>query len=246
MTTKKQRRFALGDPHGGYLALLQVLDNAGFVYKKDLLICLGDVADGWPQVSECFEELLKIKNLVYITGNHDSWLLDYFQTGNRPYIWTSQGGLASISSYDNKDATERTKLIRRHRKLLENALPYYVTDDNKLFVHGGFNWHRPIANQNVYDLTWDRDLLASALYWKAQADRGVKLAKVKGYDEVFVGHTTTSRIQPDLLPVHASNVWGLDQGAGWEGKLTLMDIDTKEFFQSNLVSSLYPNEKGRR
>jgi len=62
---------------------------------------------------------------------------------------------------------------------------------------------------------------------------------------VFVGHTTTQKPYPDMKPVHASNVWNLDQGAGWSGKLTLMNIDTKEYFQSDLVTELYPDELGR-
>lgn len=29
------------------------------------------------------------------------------------------------------------------------------------------------------------------------------------------------------------------------GKLTIMDLDTQEYWQSDLVKELYPNEKGR-
>ena len=41
------------------------------------------------------------------------------------------------------------------------------------------------------------------------------------------------------------NVWNLDTGGGWLGKLTIMDIDTKQFWQSDFVYELYPEEKGR-
>lgn len=41
------------------------------------------------------------------------------------------------------------------------------------------------------------------------------------------------------------NVWNIDTGAGWSGKLTIMDIDTKEYWQSDFVKELYPDEKGR-
>ncbi len=34
-------------------------------------------------------------------------------------------------------------------------------------------------------------------------------------------------------------------GGGYEGRLTIMDIDTKEFWQSDNMKSLYPNERGR-
>lgn len=234
------KRFVIGDTHGGHRAMLQVFDKSKVDYKKDKLICLGDVSDGWSQAPECFDELLKFKNLVYVIGNHDLWLREYFKTGATPRIWTSQGGLATINAYERIGYPSKTS--RRHQKLLEKALPYY-TEDNKLFVHGGFNRHYPINEQDEYDLAWDRDLYTIASYWEnRQKDKNLK---IKEFDEVFVGHTTTSIIQPDLTPVHVSNLWNLDQGAGWEGKLTLMNVDTKEYFQSDLVKTLYPEEKGR-
>jgi serine/threonine protein phosphatase 1 len=45
--------------------------------------------------------------------------------------------------------------------------------------------------------------------------------------------------------MHASNVWNIDTGAGFWGKLSALDIDTKEFWQSEPVKDLYPGEKGR-
>jgi len=94
-------------------------------------------------------------------------------------------------------------------------------------------------------MMWDRDLFSSAVYWQRQADMGRKLNAVKDYDEVFIGHTTTSGFDSNLRPVHVSNVWNLDQGAGWEGKLTIMDIDSKEYWQSDMVKDLYPDVRGR-
>ena len=45
--------------------------------------------------------------------------------------------------------------------------------------------------------------------------------------------------------VHVSNVWAMDQGGGFEGKLSIINVKTKEYFQSDLVKDLYPNHKGR-
>ncbi len=240
------RRFCAGDIHGAYLALKQVLKLSEFNDKEDILICLGDVADGWSQVPECFERLLKINNLVYIMGNHDAWLLEYFKTGAMPDIWTSQGGKATIKAYNRLDEFDDAKrILRDHKKLLEKAHSYYITHDNKLFVHGGFDWHQDITTQRSYDLMWDRELFYAAKMWEGWKNKGKQVIMVKDYNEVFIGHTSTSQTDPNLQPVHASNVWNLDQGAGWEGKLTLMNIDTKEFFQSDIVKKLYPNEGGR-
>jgi serine/threonine protein phosphatase 1 len=37
----------------------------------------------------------------------------------------------------------------------------------------------------------------------------------------------------------------MDTGAGWDGCLSIMDINSKEFFTSDPVPSLYPEDSGR-
>ena len=64
------------------------------------------------------------------------------------------------------------------------------------------------------------------------------------YKEIYIGHTPVSRIQK-TTPVQMANVWNVDTGAAFKGPLTIMDVDTKEFWQSEPLPSLYPTEKGR-
>ena len=64
------------------------------------------------------------------------------------------------------------------------------------------------------------------------------------YDEIFIGHTPTTNYDTDA-PMHKCNVWNVDTGAAFQGKVSMMDIDTKEFWQSDVVQGLYPGEKGR-
>lgn len=241
------RRFVVGDIHGAYKALVQVLKASKFNYKKDLLVLLGDVADGWSQVPECFDEILKIKNFVYIMGNHDNWLYQWFKFGASPSIWTLQGGQATIDAYLRHFKENGNEIAKRHEKLLSKSV-YYHELDGMLFVHGGFDWHYSIKEQNPGDLMWDRELFAVTKMWhKYNIIRPEEQPTlVKGYDKIFIGHTTTSYTDKELKPVKVANVINLDQGAGWEGKLTLMNIDTEEYFQSDIVAELYPEEKGRR
>ena len=236
------RTLAIGDIHGGYRAMMQCFERAKFDYKKDRLIVLGDVADGWSEVVECIEELHKIKNLVYIIGNHDLWLMRWLEYGDTPPIWTTQGGRASINSY-TKQGKKMDKTIQRHLEFFNKGVYYFIDEQNRLFVHGGFNWHFPVEKTNNYDLTWDRHLWETAGYWnKVKKNEGLF---IKQYKEVFIGHTTTSWYDNTLKPVNFTNVWNLDQGGGWEGKLTIMDVESKEFWQSDIVKTLYPDEKGR-
>ena len=38
----------------------------------------------------------------------------------------------------------------------------------------------------------------------------------------------------------------MDTGAGWDGTLSMMNVDNKELFQSDPVEDLYPKEPGRQ
>jgi serine/threonine protein phosphatase 1 len=64
------------------------------------------------------------------------------------------------------------------------------------------------------------------------------------YKEVFIGHTPISKVKL-VEPQNAANVWNVDTGAAFKGALTMMNAETKEFWQSEPVHTLYPGEQGR-
>lgn len=222
------KTYVIGDIHGAHKALIQCLLRCGFDYENDKLIVLGDVVDGWPETPECVEELLKIKNLILIEGNHDTWAREWFKSGARPIIWTEQGGRATIDAY-----IRNPELLIKHRSFFDKAARYYLDDKKRLFVHGGFKLGVPIDEQPLRYLSWDRDLY----------DNRNNVFDISPYSEIFIGHTSTWNISH--YPFCRNNVWFLDQGAGWEGKLTIMDVDTHKFWQSDRVANLYPGYQGR-
>lgn len=87
MADKKARNFVVGDIHGAFKALMQCLERCTFDYENDRLIQPDDIVDGHHQSFECVEELLKIKNLVAIRGNHDQWFYEFIQTDYHPFQW---------------------------------------------------------------------------------------------------------------------------------------------------------------
>ena len=251
----------MGDIHGGYKALMQCLERSKFDYEKDTLIQLGDVVDGWSEVFEVVEELNKIKNLITIRGNHDQWFVDWLNKGKHPQLW-DQGGYGTLSSYCRKLDKELQEVAGGY---ISNLLPldipsshirffkkqnfYYILDDN-LFVHGGFNRHYDIDDLTFNSsniLMWDRGLWQSALGFKSMM-KGVKenfqFKNVNKFKEIFIGHSSTT-MWGENTPMNAANIWNLDTGGGWGGKLTIMDINTKEYWQSDNVKELYKDEKGR-
>lgn len=235
------KRFVIGDIHGNIDALHQCLSFSKFNYNDDKLIVLGDTCDGFPFVKECFDELLKIKNLIHVLGNHDSWSLEWYTNSavvkTPKNIWFKQGGEETIKSYGGIWGA----MNQEHLELLKNSPLYHVEDDKYLFVHGGINPNQKNMNkQNRDTLLWDRDLIVSAKY-KHYKNPNYKYG---GWEKIYVGHTTTECYN-SFEPLTFCNVSMLDTGAGWSGKLTIMDIDTNEFWQSELTKDLYPNLKKR-
>lgn len=258
------KTFVIGDIHGGYKALVQCLERSKFDYEKDTLIQLGDICDGWSEVYESVNELLKIKSLIAIRGNHDSWFEMWLKYGRHPVDWL-QGGDGTLISYCralNREYAHRfsgytTNLLPAdlpdsHYQFFTNKQkPYYIDSENRLYVHGGINRHHPIDDQ-IYNnediLMWDRDFWMAAMsYGKVEAGDLTIRPKFKIHDdfkEVFIGHTSTVFWKTDK-PINAANVWNLDTGGGYNGKLTIMDVNTKEYWQSDNLKELYINEKGR-
>lgn len=226
------KRFVIGDIQGNYKGLMQCLERSGFDYEKDELIVLGDVCDGLPQTKECFDELLKMKNMIFILGNHDQWLWEWCKEQHPGDIWTTQGGRNTQASYLN----DASNVPESHRKLLRDANLFFVDEDNRLFVHGGFEPTQAIEKQKATKLMWDRDLVKNARLKHNQKPDYC----YGGFKEVYVGHTTTEYFGNSLEPLHFCNVWMLDTGGGWSGKITVMDIETKQYWQSDLTPELYP------
>ncbi|MBF0618749.1 MAG: metallophosphoesterase [Candidatus Omnitrophica bacterium] len=221
------KTFVSGDIHGAYKALLQCLERSGFDYQKDRLIVLGDVCDGYPEVRQCIDELLKIKHCDLVIGNHDKWALDWALRGDKPEIWTGQGGDRTIASYDGGP------MPQRHIDFLKSG-QLWLELDGQVFVHGGLNPDVPLKSHSAEALMWDRNLLDTA--WKMEkAGRKQKLSQ---WGDSFLGHTTTE-LYRTFEPIHACNVWDLDTGAGWSGKLTIMNVRTKKYWQSDFSSDLY-------
>jgi len=218
------KTFVLGDIHGAYKALIQCFKRSAFDYHKDRLIALGDVCDRGPDVRVCMDELMKIEHLDYILGNHDQWTLEWATSGVRDDDWLSQGGMATIDSFAGA-------MPRAYIDFLENARPW-IKEEGRIFVHGGFDPSKPIESQGLQTLCWDRKLIRLACQ-KHQISPRFRFANV---DEIYLGHTQTVSITKSDKPLKFCNVIAMDTGAASTGKLTIMDVETKQYWQSDTVN----------
>lgn len=228
------RVLVMGDIHGNLLAFDQCMERSGFNPELDTLIQLGDVSDRFPETAIVVEKLLTIKNLVALRGNHDQWTNQWISTGIIEPSWLANGGQATIDSYEKSGLSPFD-----HKEFFSKTqINYHIDSNNRIFVHGGFsNAEGPKYDANETDCLWDRSLWNEVIIGQRISR---KPGVVTGFEEIYIGHTPTLNWL-EVAPMNIFNVWNLDTGAGHPGgRLTIMDVDSKEFWQSNISSDLYP------
>lgn len=260
MNSSKNKTFVLGDVHGNYEALRQVTERSGIDPARDVLITLGDICDGWEHVYECVELLLTFKNRIDLKGNHDDWFLTWLNTGVHPDNW-KQGGQGTRNSflrYVNNSPGLRKKVYlstgdipQSHRLFFEKQVLYYKDDQGRVFVHAGFNPIYTLKEQQQIDPSvfyWDRRLILNAIKYKAEGKELIFKEEIK---ELYIGHTQVrglrsrtnngiiAELSADYSPMHVQKIWNLDTGAGSRGKLTIMDIDSHQYWQSDYFERNY-------
>ena len=172
-----RRRILIGDLHGNYTGLKSLLKKVDYT-TEDILICVGDYNDHFPDIG-CstkilVEALLDIQKesperTHFLLGNHDKWLLEFMQTGANPHIWASQGGKQTLDAYARKGDV---RIPNTHIAFYESLIPYYL-DDVLVAVHGGIPVYGndnimdkivssgPLSERDIDELIWERELVFS-------------------------------------------------------------------------------------
>lgn len=240
------RILVIGDIHSGLRALEQVLFMAK-VTTNDILIFLGDYVDGWSTAVETVDFLLNLSEThrcTFIRGNHDELCYDWLKKSVDNPVWLQHGGAATRASYENTDA----KTISKHLQFYEGLKNYYLDSENRLFLHAGFTNLKGVEHEYfTKTFYWDRTLweLAQSLNPDMTEDDEYYPSRLAHYKEIYIGHTPISKKASGVVPKKAANVWNIDTGAAFKGPLSIMDVDTKQVWQSEPVQLLYPDERGR-
>lgn len=239
------RKLVIGDIHGGLRALHQAFERAK-VTKDDTLIFLGDYVDGWsesPQVIDFLMELDKTNECIFIKGNHDELLLKWLSESRDNLEWYKHGGEATVLAYSSVSVAHK----QVHIDFLKSLRNYYLDEQNRLFIHAGFTNMNGVAYEYFQKtFYWDRTLWETALSLDTSipTDSPYYPSRLTLYNEIYIGHTPVTKIN-EIVPINKACIWNVDTGAAFMGPLTVLNIDTKEFWQSDLLPDLYYNEKGR-
>jgi serine/threonine protein phosphatase 1 len=238
--------FAIGDIHGGLKALTQVLNKLE-LKDGDKVIFMGDYVDGWSESAQVVQLLIELSqkiDCIFIKGNHDVWCQNWLKDANdvNP-SWFLHGGKETMESYDGFSAEEK----KQHLVFFENLPLYHLDEENRLFLHAGFTSLHGVEKEKHQEYFYlDRSLweMVLALDKNLPKDSMFYPKRLQNYKEIYIGHTPTTNYN-ESLPINIANVWNVDTGAAFKGKVTGLNIETKEFVQSDNLPGLYPDEIGR-
>lgn len=240
------RNLIVGDIHGQYGLLMDVLSSASFSPESDTLYTVGDLADRGPVTVRLLDFLFSLPSYKPVLGNHDLWLRDYLVSGLCPSVWIEEnGGSRTVRDFMRSGVTEKEKVVMGEK--LSKA-PYVRVEDDYIVLHGGIpsGWtmkelerisvlppstigYAGLEDEAASPL-WNRSYLQSAMAFEHGADPSVLQAPLETDKKIFIGHT------PISSPFHSEryHLTAIDTGAGHGRKLTLMDMDTLVYWQSGI------------
>jgi len=151
----KNRVFAIGDIHGCFDEMKDLIENKIQLCKKDKLIFLGDYIDRGSGSKKVLDYIIELQHnnfdIVTLQGNHESMLIEAWYNENLISKWLQNGGSETLLSF----GTDKLKNIApKYIHFLEHLKLYYELD-KFLFVHAGFNdsIENPFSDQ--YSMLWN-------------------------------------------------------------------------------------------
>ncbi len=220
MSATSHRRIVIGDVHGHYQGLMQLLEAIAPT-KEDKIYFLGDLIDRGPESSQVVD-FIKENSYPCLLGNHEHMLVRILTDTNAstPSVqgWLYSGGQATLASY--KDG----KIPPEHLEWFQ-SLPLYLDLGDIFLVHAGIDPSKTIEEQKAEEFCWIRDKFHSIQtpYFPDKV--------------IIVGHTITFTF-PGIPPGKIARGAGwldLDTGAyhprsGW---LTAFDVTNRQVYQAN-------------
>lgn len=148
----------IGDIHGCFYSLLDLLEKINYNKQNDKLIFVGDYIDRGLHSFLVVDYLMKLQNEVGINqciclkGNHEDMFL------KDPDLWKyNKGSYETIYSYKLYN-----KPLNYHKKWLEN-LPLTYETEKYIVCHAGLPKIK-ISDNTEEDILWDREWLKNLCF----------------------------------------------------------------------------------
>lgn len=149
-----RRLFAIGDIHGCFDSLKELVEIKIQLQKNDKFILLGDYIDRGDKSKEVVDFIMELQaqgfDIIPLMGNHEALLLDAFEDEKNISKWIQNGGDKTLKSF------EISSLKNIDSKYIEyfKGLRYYYAFGDYLFVHAGFNDNVLNPFTDYYSMLW--------------------------------------------------------------------------------------------
>ena len=185
-TAPKERIYAIGDIHGRYDLLKQIMaqivkhwENSVRDLTRVRLIFLGDIVDRGPDSDKCLafvEKLSRLPGVRLIRGNHEDLMLRSIEgDADAQAIWLENGGLQTLESFaippphlseDTFDFADRLSraIPASFVEMIRNADTHFKNGDY-FFVHAGVRPGIPLSKQSDFDKFFIRNDFTQSDTW---------------------------------------------------------------------------------
>jgi serine/threonine protein phosphatase 1 len=216
------RTFAIGDIHGCSVMLDDLL-AAIQPTSEDRLVFLGDYVDRGPDSRGVLDRLIALKtnpNIVCLRGNHELMMMRSRRDKSEYKMWYAVGGMQALASYGKAPGRMGTleDVPENHWRFLESECVDFLETDTHVFVHAGVACDLLLADQDEGSLFWD--------FFDPDSPPNHISGKT-----VICGHT--SQKSGEILDREtAVCIDTFAYGGGW---LTALDVDSRRYWQVNLI-----------
>lgn len=146
--------FAIGDIHGCFESLIELIENKIQLQKDDKLILLGDYIDRGDRSKEVVDFIMELQekgfDVIPLMGNHEAMLLNAYDNEKNISLWIQNGGDKTLKCF------EISALKDIESKYIDffKDLSYYYEFEEYLFVHAGFNDNLLNPFTDYYSMLW--------------------------------------------------------------------------------------------
>ncbi len=209
--SKAERLIAVGDVHGEYRLLRELVENRiCFDPETDRLVFLGDYIDRGLSSREVVEYLISFRreypgSIVLLTGNHEDMARKSLLSMNLEdtSLWLANGGEATLESFGGMDDAADLLL-----PFIDSLELYYETETH-IFVHAGVSFSLDLVETPLNVLLWSRDAMPH----------------ISG-KEVLSGHSIHREV------TFYDGVTAIDTGAFKHGLLSAYDVVNKKIYSA--------------
>ena len=96
----KERLLAIGDIHGCFDPFAELVEQKIRIRKGDRLVLLGDYIDRGNKSREVIDYIIDLQDhgfdIITLMGNHESMMLDSFESEQAKYNWFMNGGYETL------------------------------------------------------------------------------------------------------------------------------------------------------